>query len=246
MWRELRVWSGVVLALTVTVATVWLAATGQLVLYIHPRYVVFTVIMAVLALVVGVASLAVRAHDHDAPVRRWEKVLSIGSLSLSALIALSLVVIPPATLTSSTVSQREINSTGVGADVQSLDDAATGPASAFAAFTVLDWASLLTQSSDAAFYEDKPVDVVGFVTADPDDDDVFYVSRFIVTCCAVDAQPVGVPVYSPGWKDSFEIDGWVQVTGHFATNPASSSTAPLALLPDTVETVGTPSEPYLF
>lgn len=236
--------AGVVFALVVCVVTLWLGFTGQLVLYIHPRYVVFTMIMAGLALVVGVAAIAARApHAHDEPPRhRW---LSVVGLSLAALVAVVLVVVPPATLTSSTAIQRDINSTGAGVGAQTIDTA--GPANASGHFTVLDWASLLGQTNDPAFYADRAADITGFITPSTDDPgSVYYVSRFIITCCAVDAQPVGVPVYSPGWTDTYEIDGWVQVKGHFATNPASSSTAPLALLPESVETVGTPSEPYLF
>ncbi|HEV7949157.1 MAG TPA: TIGR03943 family protein, partial [Glaciihabitans sp.] len=118
---------------------------------------------------------------------------------------------------------------------------------AFATFTVLDWASLLRQTSDTAFYADKPVDVTGFITEDADDpDNVFYVSRFVITCCAVDAQPVGVPVYMPGWRDEMALDDWVQLTGQFVANPSTSSAQQIALAPESVTPVGEPSEPYLF
>ncbi len=158
-----------------------------------------------------------------------------------------MVVLPPATLTSATVAQRDINGTSVGADAQNLDDAASAPAAVFASFSVLDWSSLLRQTSDLSFYADKPVDVVGFVTADADDpDNVFYVSRFVITCCAVDAQPVGVPVYLPGWESRYPVDGWVQVTGEFSINPSSASRQQIALVPAEVTGVGQPSEPYLF
>lgn len=259
-------WRGVVLGAVILVATLWLAWSNQLVLYIHPRYIVFTVIMSVIALVFVVASFVTKRpvhdqdhahdHDHDAeivapdsrdPARKLPTILALVAFGLSAVFALSLVVIPPSTLTSATVDQRAINSTGVGAEVQSVDAASVASIEAFSSFTVLDWASLLRQSSDANFYEGKPVDVVGFVTADPDDpENVFYVSRFIVTCCAVDAQPVGVPVYLPGWEDSVAIDQWVRVAGEFAPNPSRSSTQPIALRDSTVTEVGEPDEPYLF
>jgi putative membrane protein len=67
-----------------------------------------------------------------------------------------------------------------------------------------------------------------------------------VTCCAVDAQPVGVPVHLPGWQDDFEADQWVRVAGTFDTNPSRSSTQPLALRPDTIDAVDQPEEPYLY
>jgi len=246
--------AGLVLALTVVVATIWLGVTGQLILYIHPRYVVFTMIMAGLALVIGVASFAVRPQaeqpghdDNDAPATRAGRVLSVSALALTAVIAAALVIVPPATLTSATVDTREINSTGVGVEVQSVENASSESNAAFAQFTVRDWASLLAQTSDTAFYNGKPVDVAGFVTADETDPtNVFYVSRFVVTCCAVDAQPVGVPVYSPNWADDYQVDNWVRVTGSFVANPSSASEQPIALDPATVELIGTPDEPYLF
>jgi putative membrane protein len=47
-----RNWSGPALALVGVTATIWLAATGTLTLYVHPRYTLLTVIMAVLTLLV--------------------------------------------------------------------------------------------------------------------------------------------------------------------------------------------------
>lgn len=235
------------LASTVLVATVWLAATNQLALYIHPRYVVFTVVMAVLGLVFVVASFVVRrGHDHDAheaptPAQRG---ISLAATVLSLALAAALIVIPPATLTTATAEQREINSTALGDQGVDAERVAAG---AFAGFSVLDWAALLRQTSDRAYYADLTADVVGFVTPDPDDpEDSFYVSRFKVTCCAVDAQPVGVPVYFPSWGDAVAADEWVRVTGTFDTNPSRSSAQALALIPDDLVVVDQPGEPYLY
>jgi len=250
VWRGIRRWRGVVLVATAVVATIWLAATNQLILYIHPRYVLFTVIMAVVALAIIVASVLVRQpHDHDEPDTRRQKAVSIAAIMTSLVLGVGLIAVPPAVLTSATVAQRDINSAGVGADVTSVDDAASSSDAAFAKFTVLDWASLLRQTSDLAFYDGKPVDVTGFITADPDDpQNVFYVSRFVITCCAVDAQPVGVPVYSPNWSDSYAVDDWVEVTGSFGANQSSRSTQPLAVQPGESGIVGIeePGDPYLF
>jgi putative membrane protein len=67
-----------------------------------------------------------------------------------------------------------------------------------------------------------------------------------VTCCAVDAQPLGVPVYLPGWSSTFSSDDWVSVDGSFASNPSSTSLQPVAIVPDTVTPIEQPREPYLF
>ena len=229
-------------------ATIWLGLNNQLILYIHPRYIVFTLIMAALALILVIASFMLRApHTHEQPNTRRQNLVANTAAVLALIVAVAMVVIPPATLTSATVAQRSINSSGVGAEVQSVADADSAAEGAFATFTVLDWASLLRQTSDTSFYADKPASVVGFITEDADDPtNVFYVSRFVVTCCAVDAQPVGVPVYLPGWQDDHKLDDWVEISGGFVANPSSSSAQQIALVPDVVTPVGEPSEPYLF
>jgi len=294
-WRRLLDrWQGVLLTLVVGVATLWLAATGQLVLYIHPRYDVFTVIMIVIGMVLSVLTLAfapARAgaghahaghdhgghdhagrdhdgHDHDTrldaaevpavedglrprrrrPVATGARRLAFSvGVAVTAAIAVAVVALPPATLTSATAGQRDVNSSTAALDRTSVADATSASSEAYATFSVLDWAGLLRQTTDLAFYQGKTADVVGFVTpSDTDPDDVFYVSRFVITCCAVDAQPVGVPVYLPGWQDEVAADDWVEVTGGFDTNRSSSSQDPIALVPADVTVVGQPSDPYLY
>lgn len=246
--RFVQRWRGVALMSVVVVATVWLAVTNQLILYIHPRYVVFTVIMAVVALVFVAASAFLREpHEHDEPPSRFQNGVSVAAATLSLVIAAGLIVVPPATLTSATLAQREINGTGLGQEARSVAAASGTSDEAFAKFTVLDWSSLLRQTSDVSFYAGKPADVTGFVSADPDDpENMYFVSRFVITCCAVDAQPVGVPVYEPGWSDMYGVDDWVRVSGGFATNPSTASAQSIALVPEEAAKVDQPGEPYLY
>lgn len=230
------------------VATIWLSFGNQLVLYIHPRYILFTIIMGVIALVLVVASIVVRVHpdDEDVP-RRGARILSTVGLVVAAVVAAAMIVVPPATLSSATASQRDINSSTILADTQTVSDASSASDDTFKGFTVVDWASLLRQTSDLQFYAGKPVDVVGFITPDPDDpQNMFYVSRFVVTCCAVDAQPTGIPVFLANWQETYATDDWVQVTGSFGTNPSTASSQSVALKTDSVTKVDQPSEPYLF
>lgn len=239
------------LCVAALVATVWLAVTGQLILYIHPRYVVFTVIMAAIGLALVIGSFWSRPdHDHADDGKkpgRVGSVLSVIGFLVTVGVAVSLVVVPPATLTTATADQRVINASQINANSKSVESAASAPTGASARFTVADWSSLLRQTSDATFYRDKPVDVTGFVTADKSDpDNVFYVSRFVITCCAVDAQPLGVPVYLPGWKAGFAQDDWVRIKGTFDTDPSSASKEPIALRPTSEAKVSQPSDPYLY
>lgn len=250
MWRSAQRWRGVVIIAVMAAITLWLAASGQLVLYIHPRYILFTVIMAIIALVAAVAAVATpRQHDDEGlplPPPR-SRAVGLAAAGLAAAFTLGMVVIPPATLSTATAEQREINATASD-DAETLAAVSSADAAAVANFTVREWSTVLRQTSDLAFFDDKPASgLLGFVTADADDpESIFYVSRFAVTCCAVDAQPLGVPVYLPGWADTYPPDTWVQVSGAFESNPSRSSTTPIVLIPDAVEAVDQPSEPYLF
>ena len=64
LWRAVQRWRGVAIIGTMAAVTLWLAYSGQLVLYIHPRYILFTVIMAGIAVVLSLLAVAGR-RDHD-------------------------------------------------------------------------------------------------------------------------------------------------------------------------------------
>lgn len=248
----LRRWVGIALSLVGVVAILWLGLTGQLELYIHPRYVVFTVVMAVLggALAIG-AFLFVPAddagahedHGHtDGPRPWWRAAVSIGGTALIVVAAVAgLLVLPPAALTSATAENREVSDASVlaSADTTALvgGDSST--------FTVKDWATLLRQGLGEDFFTGKPADISGFVLGS-DDPDVFYVARFLVTCCAVDAQPLGVPVYLPGWQDDYAVDEWVEVRGGFSAHPDPAAENPMVLVPDELVVIERPAQPYVY
>jgi putative membrane protein len=249
--RELQHWRGVLLVAPVLVASIVLGATGQLVLYIHPRYVVFTMILAVVALVVLVAAVLARRrgddHDLPEPTSRRSQWLGLTAFAIAGLTGALMLALPPATLSSETASQRDIVGGSSSADAAVLADADAAPTAAYAAFTVLEWSALLRQTQDPVFYDAKPVDVIGFITPDPSGaEDIFYVSRFKITCCAVDAAPSGIPVYYPNWQTEFAPDAWVEVTGTIMTNPSPDSDQALAVAPASVTTIDEPNDPYLY
>ena len=75
---------------------------------------------------------------------------------------------------------------------------------------------------------------------------MFFLTRFVVTCCAVDAQPVSIPVYYPGWSDEFAFDSWVTVNGGFQVLPQIAEPGNLAVVPGDIVEEEVPREPYLF
>lgn len=234
------------LSLIGIVATGWLAATGQLGLYIHPRYFVFTTVVAALALAASIAAYALLPaaddrddHDHTPTGVLRRRLGGTGTVLIGLGLAGALLVLPPATLSTATVEQRDLNAS---VDTDTITLVGVDPAS----FTLRDWAGLLAEPSTAVSYAGQQVSLSGFVTPAPDGDpDVLYLARFVVTCCTVDAQPVGIPVAVPGWTDSYPVDGWLQVTGSFVTTAGGSATA-VVLKPTSVEVIAQPAQPYDF
>jgi uncharacterized repeat protein (TIGR03943 family) len=232
------------------IATVWLAATGRLTLYVHPRYTLLTVIMAVLTLLVlvgmaavGVSSAADEDGDHDHVTRMSAVgrllIWSNGAVLICA--ALALLVIPPATLSSTARQNRELVTSGQALD--STKVAALVGADP-ATFSVKDWAALLNQGGPEAVLG-KQVDLSGYVL-DQDEDDVFFIARLAVSCCAVDAQPIGVPVYRPGWRDEIEPGTWIAIQGAFVKNPSRDSQEGVAIGVGSLANIEEPDQPYVF
>lgn len=261
-----------ILSLIGVVSTLWLAATGRLGLYIHPRYFEFSVVLAVIAAVLLVLAFAIvpgsdddphgddphsaedprrsveeaDAHGHlhgTPPGHPWRSRLAVvAGVAVIASAALALLVAPPAALTASTATQREVNTSAVDASV-----AAEAPTGDTASFTVRDWATLLRQGASEQFLAGRTATVSGFVTPDASDpENVFYVARFIVTCCAVDAQPVGVPIHQPGWASTYAEGEWLEVTGGFGANPSVTSAEAVVLEPDSVTPIDEPAMPYVY
>ncbi len=234
------------LALIGSVATLWLAATGQLGLYIHPRYFTFTTIVVGLGLIATIAAYAIAGrqtsdeHEHDhRDVSGWRRRLkgSGGALAAVALV-IGLLVMPPATLTTATVDQRSLNSSAE-ADIQLMGG---DPAN----FQLRDWAAVLSRHSTAVTYAGQELTLSGFVTqARSRNPDIFYLARFVVVCCTVDARPVGVPVAMADWADSYQVDSWVQVTGTLVITDATTPGG-VVLKPTSIEAIERPDQPYDF
>lgn len=233
---------GVILLATGTIATLWLAASEQLNLYIHPRYNAFSIV----ASVVGVMILvwAVRARGEEAGDAKRDIKTTMVTLLVVGVSFLSLLVVKPAALSSNIANQRGVNSGAASDTLAKLSDVdVISPfgSSSTMQLTVKDWSSLLGQTSDQAFFVGKQAKITGFVTADESDKNVFFVSRFVVSCCAVDARPIGVPVYMANWQNVYKTDQWVDLEGTFAVNSQR-----LSLTPHKVTVIDQPKDPYVY
>lgn len=239
---------GLVLLVAGIAITSSLALSGRLEWYIHPRSVWFTIVMVSVAGVIWCAACAIRARERtpQAGARDTSGWRGRAGMVLALCLAGAAVLLPPATLSPEAVAQRAtpegagigsaLGSGGSSSDLAQLDDGD---------LTIRQWA-LLVRGPDSGAVTGRGAELLGFITPDPDDpESLFVVTRYAITCCAVDAQPVGVPVYRPGWQAEFAAGDWVRTNGAFAPNPSVTSRWAAVLLPASVELVPEPEDPYV-
>lgn len=240
------------------VYTLSLYFNDQLALYIHPRYTLFTVGFNAVSLVACSAGFVLTAWRLGNAPPQSGNVARLGFAgripwlpSLTVLVAGFVLVaayaLPARTLSSDTADQRSENFNNT--QVQPAGSESSETLALFESDTsklsIADWSSVFSLKTSPSFYAGKKVDVTGFVFhPEGTPQDILYVSRFRITCCSVDAQPLGVPVYSPGWQGEFEEDSWVHVVGSFAESDQDIA-EPAAVTPESIEPVDQPADPYV-
>jgi len=236
----LQNYQGITLIAVAGVATIWLGATRQLGLYIHPRYNIFSLVAC------GIGLLAVAwAFGSISDKNNRKNKLSYVGLLIIALSVFNLLIIGPTTLSSDIANQRGVNSaanTDVLAKLSNADVISPFGSTSFTQLSIKDWASLLSQTNDNAFFVGKQASISGFITKDETDpNNRFFVSRFVVSCCAVDARPIGVPVYFPDWQRNYEPDQWLAVEGKFEVNNDK-----IALYMPKIDLIDIPRDAYVY
>lgn len=215
-------------------AIVYLGVTNQLALYIHPRYIIFTITLSAIAAVLGSIEGGGRTkHKHSTKLAT--------NFPLIVLLVVMLVL-PARSLTSATASQRLGDSEPQASpQAQSSEQLFTGSSKGL---TVADWSRLLASNQRESYYVNKPARVSGFVFDNGLGSDHFLLGRFILTCCAVDARPVGVAVSVENWPQSYEQDEWLEITGEFRLAETANGQG-LVLIPDEIIPIQQPENPYV-
>ena len=84
--------------------------------------------------------------------------------------------------------------------------------------TVIDWIRTLNVYPEPDAYTGQKVKLSGFVIHPPDwPEEYLMVSRFVLTCCAADAYPVGIPVQLAVSRQAYAADGWLEIEGKMIT-----------------------------
>lgn len=225
-----------------------LAYAGQLVYYIHPRYVGITIAACAVLVLAGITAFALAPAGK--PSRRRSVRGTLGMLPVIAFVALG-ILLPAQALSSASVEQR--STSAMAPQAVSEEDIASGVTDVSTVDTsewTFDdfWYSLTIQDRALEHYEGKTANILGFVShpkAAPQG--TFHLTRFLMMCCAIDAQTVGFWVgeseaLSTG---ALKDDTWVQVMGTFTVREWNGKKI-LVIVPEAIESTEQPEDPYVY
>ncbi len=241
--------------------------TGELQLLIHPNYFGLVTATGIILLVLGGLRLGFSLQqwlsypakaafpDSVTHLTLFPKGVSTTLLCLTALLGL---IIPPTVFTSQMALQRGISNTLPATQLEAASFATkTKPEER----SLVDWIRTINAYPEPDAYSGQRANVSGFVVYSPQlPDDYLLISRFVLTCCAVDVYPVGLPVKLDGdaqaLREKYPQDSWLEIQGAMATetlafNQQSSDTNPegkrqLILVAEAVKPIPTPSDPYSY
>lgn len=230
------------------------ALTGQYQLLIHPNYFYLMLTTSILLLIIGIIKikqLLTTSIETDNESHLTIFPPGIGS-SLLLLSAIAGLLIPPTVLASSTALQRGITETLPPTRAQPQTFVTqTRPEER----SLIEWVRTLNAYPEPDAYTGQPAKITGFVIHLPElDDNYLLLSRFILTCCAVDAYPVFIPVELPPNTQQYPDDTWLEITGTMTTHTLTikdRSQTPqekrrLVLKATKIKQIPTPSNPYSY
>jgi putative membrane protein len=217
------------LALGYGVYLLYAFATGALYFYIHPVYIIPSAVTGAVLI-----ALAAVAGGGGARLARPAAVMLALPLALGFLL-------PPQPLSPAAAGQRGVQPLTLGRDERTL---VFEPTAAPESYTIKDWIKAFAADPEPVRHAGKPVRVTGFVHRDGSlPEGWFLVARFVVQCCAVDAQPVGLPVRATGAPP--EPGRWVTVEGTW--DVADMPGVRRAVIAATViAPTARPEQPYLY
>ncbi|BCX13731.1 MAG: phosphate ABC transporter substrate-binding protein [Candidatus Dojkabacteria bacterium] len=217
----------------------FLINSGNIGLYINPRYFQLSEFASIVCLFVGALGLIYHLKNFQFRIRFSLKEFKniFNSYFFVIIFFVFAFGFAPKTLSSNIASSR---STENGFFQENFDSIFDTFKKTDESFNINDWVSEIAKSGDIYSFEGRKVDVVGFVFRDNTKSDEFRVGRFIIRCCIVDATPISLLVKSDK-AQNFEDNSWVRVRGTFIVEDEI-----LKVQAGEIEKVEKPDSPYYY
>jgi uncharacterized repeat protein (TIGR03943 family) len=112
--------------------------------------------------------------------------------------------------------------------------------------SLVDWVRTLNVYPEPDAYTGQKVKVKGFVILPPNiEKDHLFLARFVITCCAADAYPAGLPVKLNEPRDQYPPDTWLEVEGQMITENVLGKRQ-LTIVANSLKKITQPDNPYTY
>jgi len=216
--------------------------TGQLKLLIHPNYFGLVLATGIVLIILAIFQILNTWGQMSKNTQKTILSPSLGS-GLLLLVAVLGFVIGPGLLGSEAALHRGVRESLPLTQTQvQYFQVSNNPEER----SLLEWVRTLNAYPEPDAYNGQPVKVTGFVIHDPQlPDNYLLVARFVITCCAVDAYSVVLPVQLNQSRTNYSADTWISVTGEMNSQSLAGERK-LVIKATNIEEIPTPSDPYAY
>jgi uncharacterized repeat protein (TIGR03943 family) len=112
--------------------------------------------------------------------------------------------------------------------------------------SLVDWVRTVNVYPEPDAYTGQKVKVQGFVIHPPDiGKEYLFLARFVLTCCAADAYPIGLPVKLQENQERYSPDTWLEVEGQMVTENLADKRQ-LTIAATSLKKIPQPENPYSY
>lgn len=226
----------------------WL--TGKLNVLIHPNYTWLAIAGGIGLLVLGGLKAFTLVQQVSRPQSDRVSSASVQHITLfppgwsSTLLLLTAIagfLITPRAFASQTAIQRGVTDAITMTRAQPQEFRATTRSETR---SIIDWIRTLNVYPEPDAYTGQKVKVQGFVIHAPElPEQYFLISRFVITCCAADVYPVGLPVKLKESRKDYPADMWLEIEGQMITEELAGKRQ-LTIQPKLIKQIPEPKNPY--
>ncbi|MBR8837166.1 MAG: TIGR03943 family protein [Stigonema ocellatum SAG 48.90 = DSM 106950] len=237
-----------VLAITawgILILKYWL--TGKLNLLIHPDYFWLAILGAMGLLIVGLLKAGQLLQRRRREVTPTAQHITLfppgwGSVLLLTAAILGLIITPRVFASQTALSRGVTDLVGATRTQPQAFHASSRPEKR----SLIDWVRTLNVYPEPDAYTGQKVKVQGFVIHPPElGKEYLFLARFVITCCAADAYPAGLPVKIKERDDHYPADTWLEVEGQMVTENLSGKRQ-LTIAATSLKTIPQPKNPYSY
>ncbi len=224
----------------------WL--TQELYLLIHPNYFILVVVVGIALIALGVVKgiQLLRQREAIPDVQHMNLIPPrFGSFLLIAVAILGFAIAPKVFASDKAIQRGAADFSGASSRLQPQSfRTSVRPEER----TLVDWSRTLSVYPEPDAYTGQKAKVTGFVIHPPDlGNEYLFLARFVLTCCAADAYPVGLPVKlkQGQTREEFKKDSWFEVEGKMSTETLSGKRQ-LTIISNSLKAVSQPKNPYSY